>query len=163
MVLWIQQSLGRTHFPRLGLFPSWLVEGKHTWCFRVCTIHLCSQKPCGQLASTYRVATEHPVVQACLPLHPTPIPRWWTCCSLLCFVSYHRYWDQEVKRAEKDAREPSLMKAIIKCYWKSYVVWGIFTFLEVKTFSYSALLFRVCGSVLRWTYMERGQWLKVWG
>ena len=66
-----------------------------------------------------------------------------------------------MKRSEKDAREPSLTKAIIKCYWKSYVVWGIFTFLEVKTFSYSALLFRVCGSVLRWTYMERGQWLKV--
>ncbi|XP_043334224.1 ATP-binding cassette sub-family C member 4-like [Cervus canadensis] len=43
------------------------------------------------------------------------------------------YWDQEVKRAEKDAREPSLTKAIIKCYWKSYIVWGIFTFLEEGT------------------------------
>ncbi|XP_020921448.1 multidrug resistance-associated protein 4-like [Sus scrofa] len=30
------------------------------------------------------------------------------------------YWDREVSSAEKDAREPSLMKAIIKCYWKSY-------------------------------------------
>ncbi|XDA80212.1 hypothetical protein R6Z07F_010088 [Ovis aries] len=42
------------------------------------------------------------------------------------------YWDQEVKRAQKDAREPSLVKAIIKCYWKSYLIWGMFTFLEVK-------------------------------
>ncbi|XP_057563357.1 ATP-binding cassette sub-family C member 4-like isoform X2 [Hippopotamus amphibius kiboko] len=43
------------------------------------------------------------------------------------------YWDQEVLRAEKDAREPSLTKAIIKCYWKSYLVLGIFTFLEEST------------------------------
>uniref|UniRef100_A0A8D0RRF4 Multidrug resistance-associated protein 4 n=1 Tax=Sus scrofa TaxID=9823 RepID=A0A8D0RRF4_PIG len=42
------------------------------------------------------------------------------------------YWDREVSSAEKDAREPSLMKAIIKCYWKSYSVLGVFTFLEVK-------------------------------
>uniref|UniRef100_A0A8D0XQR7 Uncharacterized protein n=1 Tax=Sus scrofa TaxID=9823 RepID=A0A8D0XQR7_PIG len=64
------------------------------------------------------------------------------------------YWDREVSRAEKDAREPSLMKAIIKCYWKSYSVLGVFTFLEVKSFTYGALLFSECGSVLRWT----GQW-----
>ncbi|XP_019827194.2 ATP-binding cassette sub-family C member 4 isoform X2 [Bos indicus] len=43
------------------------------------------------------------------------------------------YWDQEVLRAEKDAREPSLTKAIIKCYWKSYVVLGIFTLIEEST------------------------------
>ncbi|XP_057563694.1 ATP-binding cassette sub-family C member 4-like isoform X2 [Hippopotamus amphibius kiboko] len=43
------------------------------------------------------------------------------------------YWDQEVLRAKEDAREPSLMKAIIKCYWKSYLVSGIFTFLEEST------------------------------
>ena len=65
------------------------------------------------------------------------------------FVSHRRYWDREVLKAEKDAREPSLTKAIIKCYWKSYVVLGIFTLIEVKAFTYSALLFRVCGSVLR--------------
>uniref|UniRef100_A0A452E7W5 Multidrug resistance-associated protein 4-like n=1 Tax=Capra hircus TaxID=9925 RepID=A0A452E7W5_CAPHI len=44
------------------------------------------------------------------------------------------YWDQEVKRAQKDTQEPSLMKAIVKCYWKSYLIWGMFTFLEVKDF-----------------------------
>uniref|UniRef100_A0A4W2H383 Multidrug resistance-associated protein 4 n=1 Tax=Bos indicus x Bos taurus TaxID=30522 RepID=A0A4W2H383_BOBOX len=43
------------------------------------------------------------------------------------------YWDQEVLRAEKDAREPSLMKAIFKCHWKSYLVWGIFILLEEGT------------------------------
>uniref|UniRef100_A0A8D1GHM6 Cystic fibrosis transmembrane conductance regulator n=1 Tax=Sus scrofa TaxID=9823 RepID=A0A8D1GHM6_PIG len=55
------------------------------------------------------------------------------CCPLLCFVSPRRCWDQEVSRAEKDAREPSLTKAIIKCYWKPYLVLGIFTFLEEGT------------------------------
>ncbi|XP_043333713.1 ATP-binding cassette subfamily C member 4-like [Cervus canadensis] len=41
------------------------------------------------------------------------------------------YWDQEVLRAKTHKREPSLMKAIVKCYWKSCLVLGIFTFLEV--------------------------------
>ncbi|XP_057563261.1 ATP-binding cassette sub-family C member 4-like [Hippopotamus amphibius kiboko] len=43
------------------------------------------------------------------------------------------YWDREVLRAQKDAREPSLTKAIIKCYWKSCLVWGMFMFLEEGT------------------------------
>uniref|UniRef100_A0A8C6CRZ5 Multidrug resistance-associated protein 4 n=1 Tax=Moschus moschiferus TaxID=68415 RepID=A0A8C6CRZ5_MOSMO len=43
------------------------------------------------------------------------------------------YWDQEVKRAQKDKQEPSLMKAIVQCYWKSYLIWGMFTFLEEGT------------------------------
>ncbi|XP_036105461.1 multidrug resistance-associated protein 4 isoform X10 [Molossus molossus] len=40
------------------------------------------------------------------------------------------YWDKEVLRAERDSRKPSLTKAIIKCYWKSYVVLGLFTLIE---------------------------------
>ncbi|KAI4538916.1 hypothetical protein MG293_011183 [Ovis ammon polii] len=40
------------------------------------------------------------------------------------------YWSQEVSRAKKDAREPSLMKAIVKCYWKFYFVLGLLMFLE---------------------------------
>ncbi|KAF0884878.1 MRP4 protein, partial [Crocuta crocuta] len=43
------------------------------------------------------------------------------------------YWDKEVLRSEKDARKPSLTKAIIKCYWKSYLVLGIFTLIEEST------------------------------
>ncbi|XP_028724042.1 multidrug resistance-associated protein 4 [Peromyscus leucopus] len=40
------------------------------------------------------------------------------------------YWDKEVLRAKKDARKPSLTKAIIRCYWKSYLLLGIFTLIE---------------------------------
>ncbi|XP_043747935.1 ATP-binding cassette subfamily C member 4-like [Cervus elaphus] len=40
------------------------------------------------------------------------------------------YWDQEVLRAKKAAREPSLMKAIVKCCWKFYFILGLLTFLE---------------------------------
>ena len=54
-----------------------------------------------------------------------------------------------MKRAEKDAREPSLMKAIIKCYWKSYLPFAIFKLFEVKAFIYIALLY-TCRSVPRW-------------
>ncbi|XP_054557204.1 ATP-binding cassette sub-family C member 4 isoform X2 [Talpa occidentalis] len=43
------------------------------------------------------------------------------------------YWDKEVLRAEKAAQKPSLTKAIIKCYWKSYLVLGIFTLIEEGT------------------------------
>uniref|UniRef100_A0A8P0T898 Multidrug resistance-associated protein 4 n=1 Tax=Canis lupus familiaris TaxID=9615 RepID=A0A8P0T898_CANLF len=44
------------------------------------------------------------------------------------------YWDKEIQKAEKsDARKPSLTKAIIKCYWKSYLVLGIFTLIEEGT------------------------------
>ena len=42
-------------------------------------------------------------------------------------------------RAKKDAREPSLMKAIVKCYWKFYFALGLLMFLEVKVFTYCAL------------------------
>ncbi|XP_054998160.1 ATP-binding cassette sub-family C member 4 isoform X1 [Sorex araneus] len=43
------------------------------------------------------------------------------------------YWDKEVWRAEKEGRKPSLTKAIIRCYWKSYLVLGLFTLIEEGT------------------------------
>ncbi|XP_027249742.1 multidrug resistance-associated protein 4 isoform X3 [Cricetulus griseus] len=43
------------------------------------------------------------------------------------------YWDKELLRAKEDARKPSLTRAIIRCYWKSYVVLGIFTLIEEST------------------------------
>ncbi|XP_021561645.1 multidrug resistance-associated protein 4, partial [Carlito syrichta] len=43
------------------------------------------------------------------------------------------YWDKEVLRAENDAQKPSLTKAIIKCYWKPYLILGIFTLIEEGT------------------------------
>ncbi|KAB0338410.1 hypothetical protein FD755_015768 [Muntiacus reevesi] len=59
------------------------------------------------------------------------------------------YWDQEVKRAEKDAREPSLMKAIINCYWKSYFFYieCIAVYMQIST-------------EMDATGRERGQWFK---
>uniref|UniRef100_A0A8C8S3K0 Multidrug resistance-associated protein 4 n=1 Tax=Pelusios castaneus TaxID=367368 RepID=A0A8C8S3K0_9SAUR len=40
------------------------------------------------------------------------------------------YWDKEVQKAKKEARTPHLTKAIILCYWKSYLVLGFFTLIE---------------------------------
>ncbi|XP_063068367.1 multidrug resistance-associated protein 4 isoform X2 [Engraulis encrasicolus] len=40
------------------------------------------------------------------------------------------YWDQEVRKAAKEMRDPSLTKAIIRCYWRPYAVLGIFNFVE---------------------------------
>lgn len=45
---------------------------------------------------------------------------------------FDRHWDQEVQRATKELRKPSLSKAIIRCYLKSYAVLGLFTFIEVR-------------------------------
>uniref|UniRef100_A0A3B3HI51 Cystic fibrosis transmembrane conductance regulator n=1 Tax=Oryzias latipes TaxID=8090 RepID=A0A3B3HI51_ORYLA len=41
-----------------------------------------------------------------------------------------RFWDQEVVNASKEMQTPSLAKAMIRCYWKSYSVLGFFTLLE---------------------------------
>uniref|UniRef100_A0A673J9V2 Multidrug resistance-associated protein 4 n=1 Tax=Sinocyclocheilus rhinocerous TaxID=307959 RepID=A0A673J9V2_9TELE len=41
------------------------------------------------------------------------------------------YWDQEVEKATKELRTPKLTKAIIRCYWRSYAVLGVFTLIEV--------------------------------
>ncbi|NXP64227.1 MRP4 protein, partial [Chloropsis cyanopogon] len=40
------------------------------------------------------------------------------------------YWDKEVQKAKKRGKPPHLTKAIILCYWKSYLVFGIFTMFE---------------------------------
>nr|XP_020639200.1 multidrug resistance-associated protein 4 isoform X1 [Pogona vitticeps] len=40
------------------------------------------------------------------------------------------FWDKEVQKAKKEARTPHLTKAIILCYWKSYLLLGLFTFIE---------------------------------
>ncbi|XP_061290378.1 ATP-binding cassette sub-family C member 4-like [Bos javanicus] len=54
-------------------------------------------------------------------------------CSQHLGEELQGYWDREVLRAKKDAREPSLKKAIIKCYWKFYFILGLLTFLEEGT------------------------------
>ncbi|XP_076603001.1 ATP-binding cassette sub-family C member 4-like [Chaetodon auriga] len=40
------------------------------------------------------------------------------------------YWDREVQQAAKDLRPPSLTKAIVQCYWRSYLLIGIYVFIE---------------------------------
>ncbi|EMP29737.1 Multidrug resistance-associated protein 4 [Chelonia mydas] len=40
------------------------------------------------------------------------------------------YWDKEVQKAKEEARTPHLTKAIILCYWKSYLALGLFTLIE---------------------------------
>lgn len=60
-------------------------------------------------------------------------------------VSHSRYWDKEVWRAEKEGRKASLTKAIIKCYWKSYLILGLFTLIEVTTFIHAVPVFSVRG------------------
>uniref|UniRef100_A0A8D2LQ35 Cystic fibrosis transmembrane conductance regulator n=1 Tax=Varanus komodoensis TaxID=61221 RepID=A0A8D2LQ35_VARKO len=40
------------------------------------------------------------------------------------------HWDNEVQKAKKEARTPHLTKAIILCYWKSYLALGFFTLIE---------------------------------
>lgn len=65
-------------------------------------------------------------------------------------LSYCRYWDKEVLRAKKDARKPSLTKAIIKCYWKSYLILGIFTLIEVN-------VSHILAAVSEWVYQEEAR------
>ncbi|KAJ7402776.1 hypothetical protein BTVI_83468 [Pitangus sulphuratus] len=40
------------------------------------------------------------------------------------------YWDKEVQKAKKRGKMPHLTKAIILCYWKSYLALGAFTMIE---------------------------------
>uniref|UniRef100_A0A671UQZ6 ATP binding cassette subfamily C member 4 (PEL blood group) n=1 Tax=Sparus aurata TaxID=8175 RepID=A0A671UQZ6_SPAAU len=40
------------------------------------------------------------------------------------------YWDREVQQAAKDLRPPKLTKALVQCYWKSYLFIGTYIFIE---------------------------------
>uniref|UniRef100_A0A3P9LA07 Multidrug resistance-associated protein 4 n=1 Tax=Oryzias latipes TaxID=8090 RepID=A0A3P9LA07_ORYLA len=41
-----------------------------------------------------------------------------------------RYWTQEVQQAKKKLQPPKFSKALIQCYWKSYLLIGVYIFLE---------------------------------
>uniref|UniRef100_A0AAX7UNR1 Multidrug resistance-associated protein 4 n=1 Tax=Astatotilapia calliptera TaxID=8154 RepID=A0AAX7UNR1_ASTCA len=41
-----------------------------------------------------------------------------------------RYWNQEIQQAANDLRSPKLTKALIECYWKSYLLIGSYIFIE---------------------------------
>ncbi|XP_044222047.1 ATP-binding cassette sub-family C member 4-like isoform X2 [Thunnus albacares] len=40
------------------------------------------------------------------------------------------YWNREVQLAAKDLRQPKLTKVLIQCYWRSYLLIGIYIFIE---------------------------------
>ncbi|XP_039997779.1 multidrug resistance-associated protein 4-like isoform X2 [Xiphias gladius] len=39
-----------------------------------------------------------------------------------------RFWDHEVRKATKELRKPKLNRVLVKCYGKSYAVFGLFAF-----------------------------------
>lgn len=47
-------------------------------------------------------------------------------------LSFQRYWDREVQQAAKDLRPPKLTKVLVQCYWRSYLLIGIYIFIEVQ-------------------------------
>lgn len=86
------------------------------------------------------------------PVSRLPCSAFWLDELFLIALGFspRRCWDKEVSRAEKDARKPSLTKAIIKCYWKSYAVLGVFTLIEVEAFMGPCVVF------LMWVGTEGG-------
>ncbi|XP_040004307.1 multidrug resistance-associated protein 4-like isoform X3 [Xiphias gladius] len=40
------------------------------------------------------------------------------------------YWNQEIQQAAKEMRPPKLTKALVQCYWRSYLLIGIYIFIE---------------------------------
>ncbi|KAM3608366.1 uncharacterized protein V6R79_023940 [Siganus canaliculatus] len=40
------------------------------------------------------------------------------------------YWDREVQQAAKDLRSPRLSRVLVQCYWKSYLLIGIYIFIQ---------------------------------
>lgn len=97
----------------------------------------------GSISSIYEIVTKCPVLNAYLSLCHLPGFILWQGTLLFTKLFPHcRFWDKEVLRAENDAQKPSLTRAIIKCYWKSYLALGIFTLIEVKAFTYRELFFR---------------------
>ncbi|XP_030210097.1 multidrug resistance-associated protein 4-like [Gadus morhua] len=46
-------------------------------------------------------------------------------------LTLQSYWDEECLKSAKELKKPSFCKAVIRCYWKSYSLLGIFTFIEV--------------------------------
>lgn len=52
--------------------------------------------------------------------------------SFSLLYAFQRYWNREVKLAAKDLRKPKLTKVLIQCYWRSYLLIGIYIFIEVQ-------------------------------
>lgn len=52
-------------------------------------------------------------------------------CGLTVTVVCHRLWDQEVRKATKELRKPNLVRVLMQCYGRPYIVAGLFAFLLV--------------------------------
>ncbi|KAG7282915.1 hypothetical protein CRUP_018415 [Coryphaenoides rupestris] len=61
-----------------------------------------------------------------------------------------RYWDEEVLSAKQDLRPPKLTTVLIRCYWKSYSLIGIYIFIEAASSLATAYgcVAGVCGSTV---------------
>uniref|UniRef100_A0A3B4ZGW4 Multidrug resistance-associated protein 4-like n=1 Tax=Stegastes partitus TaxID=144197 RepID=A0A3B4ZGW4_9TELE len=58
------------------------------------------------------------------------------------------YWNQEVQQAAKDMRPPELTKPLIKCFWKSYSVIGIYIFIEALCLNSAAMAKTTTGQIV---------------
>uniref|UniRef100_A0A4W4ELJ6 ATP-binding cassette, sub-family C (CFTR/MRP), member 4 n=1 Tax=Electrophorus electricus TaxID=8005 RepID=A0A4W4ELJ6_ELEEL len=58
------------------------------------------------------------------------------------------FWDHEVQIANKELKTPKLTKAIVKCYWKSYAILGIFTLIEALSLSSVAMVHTTTGQIV---------------
>uniref|UniRef100_A0A3B4WDB0 ATP binding cassette subfamily C member 4 (PEL blood group) n=1 Tax=Seriola lalandi dorsalis TaxID=1841481 RepID=A0A3B4WDB0_SERLL len=58
------------------------------------------------------------------------------------------YWDQEVQQAAKETRPPNLTKVIIQCYWRSYLLIGIYIFIEALYLNSTALAKTTTGQIV---------------
>uniref|UniRef100_A0A3P9HUZ4 Multidrug resistance-associated protein 4 n=1 Tax=Oryzias latipes TaxID=8090 RepID=A0A3P9HUZ4_ORYLA len=63
-----------------------------------------------------------------------PLPKAWkdnpSASANLLSKIFFWYWIQEVQQAKKKLQPPKLSKALIQCYWKSYILIGVYIFLE---------------------------------
>uniref|UniRef100_A0AAX7SGG0 ATP binding cassette subfamily C member 4 n=1 Tax=Astatotilapia calliptera TaxID=8154 RepID=A0AAX7SGG0_ASTCA len=59
-----------------------------------------------------------------------------------------RYWNQEIQQAANDLRSPKLTKALIECYWKSYLLIGSYIFIEALCLNSSALAKTTTGQIV---------------
>uniref|UniRef100_A0A8C5FAE4 ATP-binding cassette, sub-family C (CFTR/MRP), member 4 n=1 Tax=Gadus morhua TaxID=8049 RepID=A0A8C5FAE4_GADMO len=55
-------------------------------------------------------------------------------------LTLQSYWDEECLKSAKELKKPSFCKAVIRCYWKSYSLLGIFTFIEATMIVQPVLL-----------------------
>ena len=142
--LWIQQILAGTCFQNLELFP----QGLFLWCFRVCTTHLSGDLWAGSqnLLCSRRV----PCSVGLSPTPPRPLsPLVDILFTVLCFSS-QALGSRSVERPEgctgalfSESNHKVLLEILFNL-WNVYISGD-------ERFLYSALLFGVCISVLRWT------------